>query len=405
MSMFCNKYLDNVVWEITLKCNAHCVHCGSAAGRDRPNNLTQEEIFRVCDELEEIGCRKVNLIGGEMFLHPLWKEIIISLRQKNIDVSIITNAICLNKEKIEFLDKQGVSTIGISLDGATPEMHDKIRQVPGTYKHVFSLMKDLKNTKINLVAITTLNRFNILQLKHFADILPASFFHAWQLQIGAPFGRMAEDLSLNEMEYYVAGIFVACLQKKMAQSNFRVFGMHDFGYYSKLIPHEVNIYKKNWEGCPAGKHLLGLRSDGKVYGCLSAYDDKFIEGDIREKSLAEIWNSETLCSWNQRFNKHSALEGYCAECPYNISCCAGCTDIAFSYSGNVGNNPLCYHAIEQKYEKYSADDEYGNILKSLVNGEIMDDGTFLLENKEQISENYINSVKDNRIAELLKIFL
>ena len=112
------RHLDNIVWELTLRCNAKCSHCGSAAGVDRRDNLTADEIMRVCDELAEVGCRKVTLIGGEMFLHPAWREIVQKLHGLKIEVAIITNAIALNQEKIEFLAENKLDTLGISLDGA-----------------------------------------------------------------------------------------------------------------------------------------------------------------------------------------------------------------------------------------------------------------------------------------------
>ena len=79
--MKCIKYLDNIVWELTLRCNAKCSHCGSAAGVDRQDNLTNDELLRVCDELAEVRCKKVTLIGGEVFLHPLWCEIVKRLSE------------------------------------------------------------------------------------------------------------------------------------------------------------------------------------------------------------------------------------------------------------------------------------------------------------------------------------
>lgn len=142
------RYLDNAVWELTLRCNASCIHCGSAAGKDRKDNLTAVEIFRVCDELAKEGCRQITLIGGEMFLHPLWREIIKKLNANGIMPTIVTNAISLDKEKVAFLAENGIVTVGISLDGATAKVHDSIRRVPGLYKKIFALSFPFKNVKV-----------------------------------------------------------------------------------------------------------------------------------------------------------------------------------------------------------------------------------------------------------------
>ena len=41
----------HVVWEITLACNLKCAHCGSRAGRARPDEMTTAECLAVVDQL------------------------------------------------------------------------------------------------------------------------------------------------------------------------------------------------------------------------------------------------------------------------------------------------------------------------------------------------------------------
>lgn len=58
----------NVVWEITLKCNLACSHCGSRAGDARTDELSTEEALDLVEQLKDVGIREVTLIGGEAFL-------------------------------------------------------------------------------------------------------------------------------------------------------------------------------------------------------------------------------------------------------------------------------------------------------------------------------------------------
>ena len=53
------------VWEITLNCNLQCLHCGSAAGTARSDELSTEEALRLCTDLKAIDCQGVALMGGE----------------------------------------------------------------------------------------------------------------------------------------------------------------------------------------------------------------------------------------------------------------------------------------------------------------------------------------------------
>ncbi len=38
-----------VGWELTLRCNLRCKHCGSSAGAERLDELTLDEALALCD--------------------------------------------------------------------------------------------------------------------------------------------------------------------------------------------------------------------------------------------------------------------------------------------------------------------------------------------------------------------
>lgn len=400
--MFECRYLDSVVWELTLRCNARCVHCGSSAGKDRSDNLSDDEILRICDELAEVKCCKVALIGGEVFLHPLWRVIVQKLRAHNIAVQIITNGLSLNAEKIQFLHEQNIDTLAISLDGASPEIHDAIRGVPGTFSHILSLKDNILENLLPTIAITTITKKNILDLPNLMQLLLSSYFCSWQIQIGNPFGRLKEEMALSELEYYITGLFIALMQRRYS-GKYVVIGMHDFGYYSQVIPNSVNVYNANWHGCPAGQYVMGIRSNGKVVGCLSIYDDNFIEGDLREHSIKEIWENKKFCDWNRKYVKYKNLTGVCKNCDYAFACCAGCCSSAVSQTGDANSVKLCFHNIENKYRNYQKEDSYGKLLKELVNGKINDEGYFVFQNGEILNHSSNFSVDDLYLQSLLDI--
>ena len=43
----------HVVWEITLACDLKCLHCGSRAGRRRPDELSTAECLDVVEHLQQ----------------------------------------------------------------------------------------------------------------------------------------------------------------------------------------------------------------------------------------------------------------------------------------------------------------------------------------------------------------
>ena len=67
------------IWEITLKCDLGCKHCGSRAGKTRAHELTTEQCFDVIHQLASLGLREIVLIGGEAYLREDWPELALSL--------------------------------------------------------------------------------------------------------------------------------------------------------------------------------------------------------------------------------------------------------------------------------------------------------------------------------------
>jgi radical SAM protein with 4Fe4S-binding SPASM domain len=117
--------------------------------------------------------------------------------------------------------------------------------------------------------------------------------------------------------------------------------MDDFGYFP-LDP-ALRFLHQTWHGCIAGRSLIGIRSNGDLLGCLSL-GDGFIEGNLRQTSLRELWSSPT--AFPRLRHKEYQLTGACAACPFASECRAGCTGIAQSATGDIGCNPYCIRAME-----------------------------------------------------------
>ena len=117
----------------------------------------------------------------------------------------------------------------------------------------------------------------------------------------------------------------------------------NIGYFG---PHEGKIRGRNrpdsyFDGCGAGLTSVGIDSVGNVRGCESMYDERFIEGNLRERSLRDIWEDENAFSYNRRFDP-SLLTGSCAKCPHGSVCAGGCRSYNyFSNAGRLYENPLC----------------------------------------------------------------
>ncbi len=81
-------------------------------------------------------------------------------------------------------------------------------------------------------------------------------------------------------------------------------------------------------------------SIGNVKGCLSLYDNKFIEGNLQNESLKEIWMNPNTFSYNRKF-KLSDLKGKCKDCDKGNLCRGGCKQLSYFATGNMCESIYC----------------------------------------------------------------
>ena len=339
--------LKTVIWELTLKCNLDCLHCGSVAKKARNDELTTQEALKFCKDLAKLGVEKVCLIGGEPFLRGDWSIIAEALKNSGVGWSIISNGQNIRKE-IPRLHELRPYTVGISIDGAKAETHDRIRGKKGAFKHALKSIHLLKRENIPTSVITSVNKLNFKELKGIRKLLANSKI-AWQIQNCIPIGRFSHELMLSREEYYAVALFMASTQANFNKFKIYVSGAHDFGYFSQFLP---NIQISQWMGCRAGISVIGVQSNGNIKGCLSL-PDKFIEGNIREESIINIWYNSEKFKMNRESNESTIkITTDCSECIKFKHCRGGCQSFSYTLTGKFFNHPYCLLKYEnQNFQK------------------------------------------------------
>jgi radical SAM protein with 4Fe4S-binding SPASM domain len=353
------------VWEITMGCNMRCGHCGSSCTTALPDELTTEEAFNVIDDMKRLGIQWITLSGGEPLTRKDWPELAARLTQSGIAPNIITNGWLLSEETVRTAQASGVQTISISLDG-TKDTHDSIRK-KGSFDRVVNAFRVLRKCGHISSANTTVTMQNIDQLEEIKAILIENEVDLWQLQIGLPMGNMAEKkewvLPPEAVDTLLDFSFKTAMEGKI-----KVFPADCLGYFTakEAWVRQISVGAENpvvWQGCNAGKRSFGLLHNGDVTGCTSIRDKEFIEGNIRDRSLAEIWNNPNGFQWSRDMKK-SNLSGNCRECHYGEVCLGGCPNTRLTLNGNIeSENPYCsYHlAMEETRAKLAEYDDVAQL--------------------------------------------
>jgi MoaA/NifB/PqqE/SkfB family radical SAM enzyme len=118
---------------VTNSCNLRCRYCFANPDNrfaTRPKaGFTSEQVRLMVDELYDMGCRWIFLLGGEPLLHPEIGSIVEYIVDKGILIHILTNG-TLIEEKIEAI--QRADGICVSIDGA--EAATDATRGKGTYR-------------------------------------------------------------------------------------------------------------------------------------------------------------------------------------------------------------------------------------------------------------------------------
>ncbi len=332
------------VWEITLACDLACRHCGSRAGRARPDELTTEQALDVVAQMADLGVKEVTLIGGEAYLRDDWLQLVRAIRGRGMQCSITTGGRAFTAERARAAKDAGIQGVSVSVDGLR-ETHDRVRALAGSFDAAMASFANLRQAGVPVTANTQINRWNLAELEAVLDLLVAQGIHAWLMQITTAMGRAGDEEDLLLEPYQVLELIprLAKLKVRAEAARVRLWPGNNIGYFG---PHESALRgtkpDRHRGSCGAGRLTLGLEANGDVKGCPSLPSDTYVGGNLRDAKLVDIWERTAPLRF-MRDRTVDDLWGYCRGCYYAEACLAGCNWTTHVLFGKTGNNPYCHH--------------------------------------------------------------
>ncbi len=347
-----------IVWNFTNRCNLNCLHChqDSSPTSSYPE-LTTSQAFKVIDNMSDAGVAILTFSGGEPLLRRDLYDAIERANDNGMLCTIASNGTLMTSEVARKLAKAGIRRIEIGLDGASAEIHDFLRNKPGSFKATIQGIRKCAAVGFDELATTiTLHSKNINELEEtmkLAEKLGATRFYLNRL---IPAGRGVEAcyLDVTPREKIKA---LKALYKKFYKSVKDGFGMQCYArgmtYYARLshecsegkvftVSEALSGYEKMFQekfgfevskivrklatgfgGCSAGLTYAGLTASGDLIPCVPASSIKL--GNLLEQSLKEIWVHDELLNY---IRNRKALKGACKICAYT-DLCGGCRYTAY----------------------------------------------------------------------------
>ena len=323
-------------WEVTRACALACKHCrAEAQPRAHPEELTTAEALRLVDAIAELAPPMLVLTGGDPMMRRDLPELIRHAAGKGLRVALSPAATPrLLHADFAALREAGISSLSLSLDGATAETHDRFRGVPHTFERTLHAARAAKEAGIMLQINTTLSRSTLAELPAFTELMKTMQPDVWSIFVLVPTGRAtaAELPGADELEQVWQRLLA--LRSELPFAIKTTEGHH----YRRALLQAAR------QGGEAPRHLIPTR-DGKGVLFIShtgeVQPSGFLPitlGNVRTDDLAELYRRHPLM---QRLRDDDALGGKCGRCEFR-RVCGGSRARAYGVSGDMmAAEPLC----------------------------------------------------------------
>lgn len=270
---------------LTNVCNHKCIFCALDYLPNGGRFFSKEILVKTLKDMAEHGVKSVMFAGeGEPLLHKDIGLFVQKAKEYGMDVSITTNGIMLNEDKLKEVLPY-LSWIRFSIDAGSAENYAKIH---GTDKKDFEiLMNNLKNAVIfrnennlnvtigaQLLLISENEDEAILLAKKLKEIKVDNI----QIKPYSHHPKSLNDLSINPEKSRILKEEI----EKLNDNNFRVY------FRTKTI-NRINE-GIDYPICYGLPFFSLIDVNGNLIPCNLYYgNDEFTYGNLNEKSFSEIW--------------------------------------------------------------------------------------------------------------------
>lgn len=325
--------------EITNRCNLHCIHCynykllaTNTKNEEFNDVLTTEAIRDIIHEFHALGGRYVLITGGEPLERSDCLDILEYCMSIGIKTSLLTNGTLIDGNIAKELNRIGCD-LQISLDGASPEVNDRIRGYKSfrrTLNGIHNILATDANKRITLAMTPTKMNLNDiggvidLAVDLQIDKIRFSFLHKQ--------GRAISKWSNINLLYKDWLFFIRVVQKRSRRYSGKI---NIKGAFSSLSRLRLNL------GCSLNE-MIKVNWQGFVQPCPLFDDDDHCLGDLARSSLRKIIYGEKRINMVKTFKLRLSRMPQCTNCEWKYFCGAGCPARTFFEYGTIWKpDPLC----------------------------------------------------------------
>jgi radical SAM protein with 4Fe4S-binding SPASM domain len=308
----------------TAKCNHRCVHCSYKERNESRVSIPKEIMDKLIDSVINMGVRGVYFSGGgEPTLYPQLEHYIAKLYDNGVECAIITNGSCFEQQGLIPIANK-LNYIAISVPAVDEETffeitktHNmgKVLELPGKIKEYHGENSPIIGSRI------ILTNQNYKEVSNFLRVMKESQFDYALFKAVRDYEDNGQGLSRAEEQYILDEIKELDFVDDDFTNIKNIFG------YKKEFDHK-GLCWTNYYGL-----IANVSTDGKVYPNIVEIDhEEFCIGDLNQRTLEEMWNSE----------KHQKVKQLSNEKWENAEC-RNCRAISYnSYIQNMQESMPVY---------------------------------------------------------------
>jgi uncharacterized protein len=336
------SYIKALCLNIAHDCNLRCKYCFASEGdyKGKRELMSFETGKRAIDfVIRNSGPRhniEVDLFGGEPLMNfDVVKQIVDYANEegprhnKNIRFTITTNAMLLDKEKMDYIDKN-MGNVVLSIDGRK-EVNDSIRvrlDGTGSFDRILPSIKAMAERRQGKKQYYARGTFTRNNLDFYNDVLFLADEGFKEISVepvvledGNPLALRQEDLPTIFEQYNK-------LTEEMIKREKQGKG---FKFYHFAI--DVNggpcIYKRI-SGCGAGHEYVAVTPNGDIYPCHQFVGNKdFVMGNLYKDRSLDASISNTFKNGNV-YSKPK-----CQDCWAKFYCSGGCQANNYNFNKDI----------------------------------------------------------------------
>lgn len=280
-------YPMTVVLELINRCNLECVMCYQGWRNDATKSqLNDEELDLLFTDFKKNKLSSLMISISEPLLYKGIDKVLKRAEEAEImDVFLFTNGSLLNAKNAEMIINSNITRLFISIDGATKKSYDDVRVPVSKRLLETNRLAELEKNIINFV-----NLRNSLNKK-----LPL---------VRTSFVALKENHHEKELfkKKWLDIVDSVEIQREVSISA-----------YEKINTDKVGPAKLSSYNCQEPWGQLGIYSDGSVAPCCNIVGRNSPIGNIKKRSVSEIWNGIEMNKIRDGF-KNNKPNKVCQTC-------------------------------------------------------------------------------------------